>query len=305
MTPYSKYIQPELTLNGANENRAKERSDSKVFQAFLEMNAPSPDTALSDVKKLYYDYEYEALSRTGISAALAFTDKEKSAGRMGTLDFARELCLDSRDSHLFYVSGYNRNIGDCFSVVRQAQQEGFKNFCLVSGLPREEINGKIKHREHFTESVYMLKSFSKSVSGNAVFGCVHNPFRYLPWSAYAASFKLIKKAFSGAGFVVSQFGWDLKKIQEMRWYMFSRFMDLPSVARICYFSRDEAAGLLSDGIRGISLSPDIRALLEYEQNVSEKKFHDVQMYRVLLNAAGAKFLGFKGVQISGATAPGL
>ncbi len=107
-------IQLEMNFNGSFENRFKDRLDNGEFQIFAELKAPSADTRLEDAAQRYSEFEYATLSRSRYATALAFLDRDPDNRLMDLVSFASSICKSSRDSHLLYISGRNKNQDQVF-----------------------------------------------------------------------------------------------------------------------------------------------------------------------------------------------
>ena len=130
-----------------------------------------------------------------------------------------------------------------------------------------------------------------------------NPYKYRADTQFAQFFKLIKKLKTGSGFVVTQAGWDMRKLQALKWYMEYRNLDFPVIARLMLLTPRSLEQIRNGAFPGITVSPDFEAILHNELAFSAKQFEAAQWRRLELQAAGCKFLGFSGIQISGVDTP--
>ncbi|MBO4632869.1 MAG: methylenetetrahydrofolate reductase C-terminal domain-containing protein, partial [Lentisphaeria bacterium] len=156
---------------------------------------------------------------------------------------------------------------------------------------------------HYTESVHTLRSIQEHFSDILYAGWAINPYCYLPETSFPQYFKLMKKITSGASFIVTQFGWDMRKLQELRWFLSSRSMPLPSVARLLMLTPDRAEEICRGRVPGVHISPDLEAMLRREMQHSLAQFEASQWRRIQIHAVGARFLGYSGIQIAGVERP--
>lgn len=157
----------------------------------------------------------------------------------------------------------------------------------------------------FTESVNSLKALRGACDESILTGIAVNPFQYSSQSTYNQYFKLVKKISCGASFAVTQFGLDLKKMQEMRWNLFQRFLDLPAIARVLFLSPDKIEALCAGNLPGFCISPDLEEVFNREISQGINQFQSAQLRRLQLHVAGIRLLGFSGLQLGGIEKPEL
>ncbi len=296
-------IQLEMNFDGAMGNRFKEKLDNGDFQVLVEVNAPPSETALADAVARFSDIEYLVSAKREINAALAFTDRYVYPDSLDNVQFAAALCRTDRDRHLICVSGRDRTLADIEKLLGHAAGEGFKNIIAVSG---ESVKGdtlKQVQSRLFTESVHTIRSIREKFSASLFAGCAVNPYKYTPCTCFPQYFKLMKKINFGASFIVTQFGWDMLKLQELRWSLFRRSLHIPSIARFLVLTPDKAEEICSGKLPGVHISPDFQAMLRRETMHSMAQFEAAQWRRIQIHAAGARFLGYSGIQIAGLDRP--
>ncbi len=294
-------IQLEMNFDGPRGNRFKEKLDNGVFQLLVEINPPQNNLSLDDAVARFAEIEYVVSAKQDFPAALAFTDRLAAPGDgMDTVRFASALCKTDRDKHLLCVSGRDRNMEDIDKILSHASHEGFRNILAVSGgsLPGDSL--KEVQSRLYTESVHTIRSVNERFNSLLMAGCAVNPYRYTPGTVFPQYFKLMRKIGAGASFIVTQFGWDMLKLQELRWSLARRSMHLPSIARFLMLTPDRAEEICSGKVPGVHISPDLEAMLRREMTHSLAQFEAAQWRRIQIHAAGAKFLGYSGVQIAGA-----
>lgn len=296
-------IQLEMNFDGAKGNRFKEKLDNGNFQVLLEVNAPPSETKLADAVARFSEIEYLVSARQELNAALAFTDRYHYPDSLDNIQFASALCKMDRDRHLICLSGRDRTLADLSTALAHAANEGFKNILAVSG---ESIKGETVKQVHshlFTESVHTIRKIQEHFHGTLLAGCAVNPYKYTPCTCFPQYFKLVKKINLGASFMITQFGWDMLKLQELRWSLFRRSMHIPSIARFLMLTPDKAEEICSGKLPGVHISPDFQAMLRRETMHSMAQFEAAQWRRIQIHAAGARFLGYSGIQIAGLDRP--
>ena len=297
-------IQLEMNFDGPKGNRFKDKMNNGVFQVLLEVTPPPDHVPMEDAVARFAEVEYLVSARTDLPVMLAFTDFSGSpGGRIDTVSFASSLCKTDRDKHLLCVSGCSRPLSEIEKLLGHASSEGFRNVLVLSGssLPGDTLADV--RRRRYTESVHILKSIQEHFSGTLNAGCAVNPFCYIPETSFPQYFKLMKKIAAGASFIVTQFGWDMRKLQELRWFLSSRSMPLPSIARLLMLSPDRAESICAGKEPGVHISPDLQSMLRHEMTHSIAQFEAAQWRRIQIHAAGARFLGYSGIQIAGIDRP--
>ena len=294
-------IQLEMNFDGTDENRFKQRFDLGEFQLIAELAVPSADTPLADAVRRAADFEYLVHSQEGPKASIAFIDEAPSGYALDMVQFATELCKYSRDRHVLYLHGRDKTAKDIQETLHHAFSEGFKNFCAVTGAAVRGESAAQTRKHPFLESVNLLGEIRRAELPSISVGAVVNPFQYTPESAYAQSFKMFRKLANGADYLVSQYGWDMMKLQELIWNLSRREINIPTVARLLFLTPDNAEQLCSGAFHGVHISPDFESLLRAERDHSSAQFEAAQLRRIQIHAAGARLLGFSAVQIAGVT----
>ena len=294
-------IQLEMNFDGTNENRFKQRFDLGEFQMLAELPIPSADTPLADAVRRASDFEYLIHSQERPKASIAFINESPSGYALDMVQFATELCKYSRDRHILYLHGRDHTVKDILESIRHAHSEGFKNFCAVTGAAVRGETAAQTRKHVFLESINMLAAIREAELPSVAVGAVVNPYQYTPESAYAQSFKMFRKLANGADYLVAQYGWDMKKLQELIWNLLHREINIPTVARLMFLTPDNAEQLRAGAYRGVHISADFDALLKAERDHSSAQFEAAQLRRIQIHAAGARLLGFSAVQIAGIT----
>ncbi|OGV35055.1 MAG: hypothetical protein A2020_11035 [Lentisphaerae bacterium GWF2_45_14] len=292
-------LQLEIRFDEGMRNPLRERLENGEFSIFIEVNTPSKNTAFNSSASQFFDFEVAASKVDNMPVSLAFTDKLQSHDSWNVADFAAAVSKDNRKEHIIYLSGRNTTREELENTLSACKTYGFTNVVPVSGdgLPGE--TAKETAKRVFTESLHTQESAITRYDGSFYHGCVTNPFKYTPKDIYPQYFKLIKKLNLGANFIVTQAGWDMLKLQELRWYLSSRGMHYPSIARIIFLSPENFKLISKGKVPGIHISPDFQKMLERELKYSFKQFESAQLRRIQLQAAGCRLLGYSGIQLAG------
>ncbi len=293
-------IQLELNFNGVEGNRFKEHLDNGNFTVLIEMHSPPGNTKAEDAFEIGSEMEYTVSARTKVFASLAFTDRWSYPDAMDVVEYASTICQQEKDRHILFLSGRNRSLDEIRHAAGHALNEGFRNIVPVSGRSRKEdtlrdLNGR---KTFFTESILSLQALNKDRGKNLHLGTVVNPYQYTVCSSLAQTSKFMKKALCGATFAISNYGWDLKKLQELRCSLFRRGLTIPLLGGFMMLTPDYAEEICAGKVPGVRLSPDLQVMLRQEAMHSSAQFEAAQLRRLQIHAAGARFLGCSGIILS-------
>ncbi len=284
-------------------NRFQNCLDNGVFTILVETNAPALDTELDNAaaKLLALD---KAI--TGVGAypvGLAITDKFPYPNSWNIVDFITKLPKEHRDRHVVYLSGMGTSAAKIHDTLKICSSEGFFNVVPVSGNIYPGENERETRKHNFVESTTTLDLLRHNPVQRIFPGCVVNPFKYTLDANFAQYYKLIRKLNLGASFMVTQLGWDLAKLQELRWYLSWRGLHYPAIARLCLLTPERVEKIRNGEMPGVVIPTGLKKILESECRFSFNQFEAAQWRRLQLHVAGCKLLGFTGVQIAGIDTP--
>ena len=286
-------IQLQMNFGRNSEgNQFQKQVYSADFTILFELSVPSADADLdSTVKRQASLIEFITAPKE-LPCGIAFLDANPDYRSYPVLDYAAAVAPDRRDSHLIYLSGRGKDEEAVAGFFAQCRLEGFKNIVCVSGQPSMKQNVRV------FESVKMLR-MNREHENPLFSGAVVNPYKYEICTSIAQTLHLTKKARAGANFAVTQFGWDAAKLQELSWQMHRNNCNIPLFARQMILTPAAAMDLCSGNYPGIRFSRNFQNALRSEMQLSTAQFLAAQWKRFQLNVAGARFLGYSGIQIGG------
>lgn len=124
-------------------------------------------------------------------------------------------------------------------------------------------------------------------------GAVVNPFKTREPDLMMQLYKLELKIAAGARYIITQIGYDLRRLQELKQYMVREGLDHVPVLANIYVPTPTIARMMQTGeLPGCAMPPDLLRRIE-----SEKK--PQRLERAALMAAAARGLGFAGAHIGG------
>lgn len=295
MTPNSGQL--EMTFS-PGENTFKNNLDKGIFTLLIEHDSPGADVAPEEAGRrlILLDQAVQRASEI-MPTGLAITDQYNFSHSHRAAEYAGALPPERRNAHLIYLSGRETTFERMVELIQLCRNAGIRNLVPVSGDFHNNMT-----RNVFTEDVRTIKWIKENYP-DASPGAVVNPYKYRADIQFAQFFKLIKKLKTGSGFVVTQAGWDMRKLQALKWYMEYRNLDFPVIARLMLLTPRSLEQIRNGAFPGITVSPDFEAILHNELAFSAKQFEAAQWRRLELQAAGCKFLGFSGIQIAGVDTP--
>ncbi len=129
-------------------------------------------------------------------------------------------------------------------------------------------------------------------------GGVVNPFKYLEGETIPQYLKMEKKIIAGAEFLITQVGFDARKMEELIMYRDERGFDTPLIANIFLLTKGAAKLMRKGTIAGCYVSDELMEILE-EESQAEDKGKAARIERAAEMAAVAKGLGYAGIHIGG------
>ncbi len=236
--------------------------------------------------------------------ALAVTDRQRREDCHDPAAVAAALAEASGKAVVLHLSGKGSSKERIRDLIAQAVSSGISSVLAVTGdrsehhPARRRLGGFPPYEHGYLDSVSMLAQV-RATKHKLLAGAVVNPFKYTAADQYLQYYKMVRKLASGADFLVAQAGWDMKKLQELQWYLQMREIGNPVLARILLMS-PEAIRHVHEGIQpGVHVSRRFGALLQRESSMNDTQSLAAQLRRVGLQVAGCRLLGYSGVQLAG------
>jgi methylenetetrahydrofolate reductase (NADPH) len=295
-------LQLEMNFD-PSQNRFHEHLDNGDFILLFELHTPRSSTDPNIAGERFREFEYAALGIKGIPTGLAITDRFASPDTLSAASMATSLSPENRDRHLVFLSGRDSNLHQVSETANFCMANGFANIVAVTGNSYPGENIKENRRRFFSDSVHSLDILRPREDYPFFTGCTVNPYKYSPETTFPQYFKLMKKLNQGANFIITQVGWDMLKLQELRWYLSYRSCHYPTIARLMLLSPELLEKIQRGSLPGVLFSDNFQTILESELKYSFNQFEAAQWRRLELQAAGCHFLGYSGVQIAGLNTP--
>lgn len=298
-------------------NRLKEGLENGEFVVTCEM-IPGRGARTDAQEKLVN--QAEELMATGRVHAISITDNPGGNPALSSEAFAKELA--SKDiTTLVHMSCKDRNrnmlAGSLFALERQEME----NILAMAGdYPNSGWSG-VARPVFDLDSVQLLQmigsmnaGFTVPDAGEAVpkpdaetmepthffAGACVNPFKYNEGELIPQYYKLDKKVVAGAQFVISQVGYDARKMQELIWYMNDMgYGHIPAIANIYILAAGAARYMHNGGVPGVVVTDELLNTIAREKENSDDKGKHARLLRAAKMVAIARGLGYRGVHIGG------
>ena len=206
------------------------------------------------------------------------------------------------------LSGANMTEEQMRISLENLRAQGVRDFLCVTG----DIS--IEHKDlsnstgvplqnvafPYLESTKVLRQVLEMGEDN-VPGVVVNPFKYLPEDLIVQYTKMQRKLNLGARFLVAQIGWDLKKHQELIWYLRSHGLLTPVLSRLAFLRERDGQRLSAGLFPGVPVPLWLSAAVSREANSQD--FLRTQALRMAFFAIGCRHLGYSGIVVNGIETP--
>jgi methylenetetrahydrofolate reductase (NADPH) len=133
-------------------------------------------------------------------------------------------------------------------------------------------------------------------------GVAFSPFKQMEAEVMGQYYKMQKKIEAGADFVITQVGYDARKLHEFLMWMESRKYQIPAVASIYVLSYTVAKSMHKNHIPGCVVTDKLLKRIE-EESASKDKGKQARLDRAAKMLAVIKGIGYRGAYISGQGLP--
>ena len=264
------------------ESLEKEFSHAKEIFATGRVHAISITDNPSGNPALLADAAAAELAKEGIESLTHFTCKDRSRNQIQSQLYALErqglsnILVMTGDYQTSGWQGKGRPVFDLDPIhtlkLTQQMNEGLSS------------NGP--NRKHVEKKTHFFA------------GAVVNPFKYTEGETITQYLKLERKILAGAKFIITQLGYDVRKMHELALYVKQQGYTTPLIANIFLVTKG-AAKLMQQGIiAGCHISDEFMNVLEKE-STAEDKGRNKRIERAAQMIAVAKGLGYAGVHIGG------
>ncbi len=219
---------------------------------------------------------------------------------------------------LVHVAFRDRSRNQCESLLYQLASMGINNLLVLTGdypsntafqgtsrpvFDLDSVTGLqlVAEMNRGMEHEIMLK---KSTLAPTSFFCgvAFSPFKQDESEVMGQYNKLTRKIEAGAGFIITQVGYDVRKLHELQVWLKANHHDIPAVASIYVLSSATARAMHDNHVPGCVVTDRLLAEIERE-TAGPDKGRRARLERAARMYAVARGLGFAGVSISGQGLP--
>ncbi len=130
-------------------------------------------------------------------------------------------------------------------------------------------------------------------------GCAVSPFKWTEPESYAQYYKLFKKVSSGARFIITQLGYDVRKLEELIRIQHLFHLHIPAIASIYLLTPRSARVMNSGKVPGALVHSGLLDIIKKKWTTNKRKGYFAAIDRAARLAAIAKGLGYRGIHIGG------
>jgi methylenetetrahydrofolate reductase (NADPH) len=227
--------------------------------------------------------------------ALALTDRSHSDHDHDPLLTGHRVAEESGKMPIVHWAGKDRILRDLEADLQRAEELGLDTFLLVTG---DKVRQPRPGRPvRYLDSVNALDA-ARRRSAEFLLGGAVSPFKYREEELVNQYLKAAKKLRAGASFLMTQIGWDLRKFQELRWFLDRRGYRVPLMAECLLLTPARSQRIRKFGLPGVTITDDLAQRLQ-EEAASLDGGLAAAFRRLAMQIVGARDLGYAGAQVSG------
>mgnify|MGYP006298814699 CR=1 FL=1 len=297
----------QLNIHFESSNAFAEQLRGGKFTIVVECDSPATGQPFESGVAMARNLAEHARGLDSLTA-LSVSDRLQSEDRYDPARVGEILAAASGKPVIMHLSGKGSSMDRIRELLSEAASTGIQNILAVTGdrsdkHPRPHaLNRSPRYTEGYVDSVEIVRRTTRN-GHKTLIGAGVNPFKYNPADQYLQYYKMMRKINTGAQFIVANFGWDMKKLQEMQWYLQMRDVGVPVLARAGLLNPAEIAALGDNVVPGVPISRSLASLLQRESNINATQSLAAQLQRLSLQIVGARFLGYSGVQLTGIRDP--
>ena len=290
-------------------NRLKEALENGEFVITLEL-IPGRGAHEETQKKAIA--EAERIYQTGRVHAISITDNPGGNPALLADSVAQELQSKGIPT-LLHFTCKDRNRNQIASQLYALERAGVENLLAMTGDATNSGWNGTARPVFDLDPIQLLQMIGEmntelEVPGTRVdmreqqthffCGAVVSPFKWTEGETFTQYLKLEKKILSGAQFIITQLGYDTRKMQELLLFLRGLGYTTPVFANIYLVSAGVARYMKGGNVPGAWISDEFLAVLE-EESKTQDKGRQARYLRAAKMVAIARGLGFAGVHIGG------
>ncbi|MCK5802444.1 MAG: methylenetetrahydrofolate reductase, partial [Lentisphaeria bacterium] len=273
------------------------------FVVVVEQNSPSLEQPFDSAAALCVAIAKRVRTSEEV-VAICVTDRLSTEHCHDPVDTAIALLEAAGKPIILGISGKGSSPERVREILARSRSCGIRDFIAVTGdrsddHPLPDGGGRVGFYEKgYLDALDALR-LAVDADENAHLGAVVNPFKYTVSDQFLQYYKMARKISTGADFIVSQAGWDMKKLQELQWFLQMREIGNAVLARVQLLSTDEVAEIPECLPPGVYMPVPLAGAFQRAARESAAKCHRMQIHRLAMQMVGCRLLGFSGVQVAG------
>lgn len=283
----------QFDLSFESDNRFGSSLMRGDFTYIVEIDPPDTDVLLPQATTII-KAQVSELSEINWIFALMMNDRMPSDYNYPSVEFLHTLKESTHKAIIFGLSGKLLNLDDIRANAVAIKSIGCRNIFTSTGNWVTSVPNA-----QYVDSVDSIRAIA-TMGNDFNVGSFINPFKYTALDTHLQYARVKRKLANGARYFVCQAGWDMKKPQELQWYLQLCDLPTPIFARIIVIPAENSSVLNEPEIRPDYRCPiPISEILLRAAQESPEAFMTKQIELLALQIVGYQKLGFSGIQIAG------
>ncbi|MBN2321627.1 MAG: methylenetetrahydrofolate reductase C-terminal domain-containing protein [Acidobacteria bacterium] len=256
-------------------------------------------------------------ARRGIACAISITDNPGGNPAIATDILCAEIRKAGIDP-LVHIAFRDRSRNQAESLLFQLAALDINNILVLTGDYPSDLGYAGKSKPVFdldsVNGLRLVKEMNRGLMrtimrkptrlGSTDFfaGVAFSPFKQMEAEVMGQFYKMKKKVEAGADFVITQVGYDARKLHEFLMWLNERQYRIPALAGIYVLSYQVAKAMHNNHVPGCVVTEEMLRQLATESESSDKG-RQARLNRAAKMYAIVKGLGFRGAYISGQNMP--
>ncbi len=227
--------------------------------------------------------------------AIALTDRSRSDHDHDPIAVAGRVADLCGKMPVVHWAGKDRSTRDLEADLARGRDAGLETFLLVTG---DKLRNPPPGRPvRYLDSVNAIYT-ARRRSPQLLLAAAVCPFKYREEELVNQYLKAVKKLRAGCDVLMTQIGWDPRKFAEAAGFIATRGPRTPLMAELLFLTAARSRRIRAFGLPGVTLTGDLAQRVE-EETQSPDRGRAAALRRLALQIAGARDLGYAGVQVSG------
>ena len=291
------------------QNRFREALEQGTFVVSVEAVPGRGACEPSQVKTLD---EAQEIWETGLVQAVSITDAPGGAPALPAATFAKSFA-ERGVVPLVHLTCKDKNRNQIESELYSLQRAGIENvLCMTGDAPAGGWMGQARpvfdlDPVTMTQLICDMnagmayprgKKMVRTAPANFFPGAVVSPFKWTEGEVFTQLYKVKKKVEAGAKFIISQVGYDARKMQEMLFLMRDEGIDVPVIANTFVLNAGIGASMNRGAFPGCDVTDELLAELRKEKELPDGGLQ-ARLDRAAKFIAVARGMGYAGVHLGG------